>query len=171
MTRLRFVSGLILISLLLMNLPIAFAQSVTVTNEDWKTLMSEYQTLKQQWQTQSGIIKNLERTLIEASESQVTSQQKIDDLNRVLARALVRQASLESHILSLEEQLTDLGISLTDTLAELKANEGVHEQAIIDLVTEYEIKQGKLKSQRDTLFVVVIVETVLIGVGIYFGTR
>jgi hypothetical protein len=60
---------------------------------------------------------------------------------------------------------------LTDTLAELKANEGKHEQQIIDIITEYEIDQSRLKAQRNTLLVVAIIETILIGIGIYLSVK
>lgn len=171
MIQLRFVSALILICLLLSNSPIVSAQSVTVTEEDWKLLTTEYQNLKILWVQQGEIISRLEKSLIEALESPEILQTKIDTLTSVLARALKHQKNLEIHILSLEDQLTALGISLTDTLAELKANEGKHEKEIMDIITAYEINQDRLKAQRNTLLIVVVIETVLIGLGIYLGTR
>lgn len=171
MIQLRFVSVLILICLLLSNSPIVYAQSVTVTNSDWKTLTDEYQNLKSLWVTQGEIIERLEMSLIEALESPEILQTKIDILTSALMKALKHQKNLETHISNLEIQLTALGISLTDTLAELKANEGKHEQQIIDIITEYEIDQSRLKAQRNTLLVVAIIETILIGIGIYLSVK
>ena len=162
----RFVSVLILISLLLMNSLSLSAQNVTFTKEDFKNLLEEYQTLKEQWKNSGVIILALEKSLNEAKESQGTSSKKIYDLEQALLKALNYQASLERHILDLEKQLTELGVYLTNTLEQLKSNEGAHAEEIISIVSDAAIREQQLKNQRNILIVVTIIEAIIIGVGI-----